>query len=345
MSYYRFIQVYDYYAEKGWAAPNGLRSPCMLQFDTTGEIKGNAFYGGIQDGFHTFAFSLDDRASQSLQVIAHEFMHGISATNHIGRHWNETGALDEAVSDNIGNAVEADIRQWEQAENKWMNGFLTNHRDEYQMFVWDEFFTPESDHPDDWNDYGEVHKNAAVINMLAWRMDEAGMTAGDRFDFWFTFDLTLTPKTDFAETDARAGWCAEIAGLSDYAPVIQAATEELGLSDTSLPYHFKDHQGMITFTNPLDESNVEAVFYDPWEYSGFSVWPIKGTDTIAAVFKDRSFYMISVKAVEDGTIAFWNGIENRWEFINPEQLEDYHQSFESAYAIRLEGGTITEPGY
>lgn len=345
LTYYRFIQVYDYFAEKGWLGPDGLHNPCMLQFEMTGAIKGNAFYGDFQDGFHTFAFSVDDGASQSLQVIAHEFMHGVSATNHIGRHRNETGALDEAVSDQIGNAVESDIRQWEQVDNKWMNGFLTSHRDEYQMFVWDEFFTPQADHPDDWNDYGDVHKNAAVINMLAWRMDEAGMTARDRFDYWFTFDLTLTPKTDFEETAARVGWSAEIAGLSDYAPVIQKAAEELGLNDTSLPKQFKEHQGMIVFRNPLNESNVKAEFCDPWRDSTFTTWPIAGTDTIAAVFKDGADYMISVKAVEDeDTAAFWNGIEDRWEFINSEKLNEYIESYDSDYCIRAVGGETVQIG-
>ncbi len=344
LSYYRFIQVYDYYMEKDWWGPDGLRNPCMLQFDTTGEIRGNAFYADFQDGFHMFAFSVDDGASQSLQVIAHEFTHGVSATNHIGRHWNETGALDEAVSDNVGNAVESDIRQWEQAENKWLNGFLTSHRDEYPLFVWDEFFTPQTDHPDDWNDYGGVHKNAYVISMLSWRMDEAGMTARERFDYWFTFDLTLTPQTDFAETAAKAGWVAEIAGLSDFAPAIQNAADELGLHDTSMPYYFKEHQGMIRFTNPLNDSNAEAEFYNPWLDYSFSTWPIAGTDTIAAVFKDRSFHMISVKAVEDGTIAFWNGIEGCWEFIDSEKLDEYYESSDPDYGINIAGGKITEIG-
>jgi hypothetical protein len=175
-------------------------------------------------------------------------------------------------------------------------------------------------------------------------MDEAGMSARDRFDFWFIFDLTLTPKTDFAETAAKAGWCAEIAGLSDYAAVIQNAADELGLYDTSMPYYFKEHQGMIRFTNPLNDNNAEAEFYNPWLDDTFSTWPIAGTDTIAAVFKDRSFHMISVKAVEDGTIAFWNGIEGRWEIIDSDKLDEYYGSYNSDYGIDTVGGEIIQIG-
>ena len=344
LTYYLFLQVYDYFAENGWWGPDGERTPCMIQFDTSGEYRNNASYASFQDGFHIFTFSVDDGASQSIQVIAHEFTHGISATNHVGIYQNETGALDEALSDLIGNAVEADIRQWSPSENAWLNSFRRAHENELALYVWDEFYTPSAGNPDEGNDLGDVHHKSELVSILAWQMYEAGMTSREVFDYWFTFDLALTPKTDFSETAVKAGWIAEIAGLSEYAPVIQQAAEDLHLHDTSLPADLPEHQGMVVFDNPLDTNNVTAVCYDPWERFEFVTWPIRGTDTIAVVFGESRFCMISVKSSDDDTIAFWNGIENRWEFIDSEKLDEFYGSFDSDYGIEIRGGEILELG-
>ena len=344
LTYYLFIQVYDYFAENGWWGPDGERTPCMIQFDTSGENRNNASYASFQDGFHIFNFSVDDGASQSLQVIAHEFTHGVSSTNHVGSYENETGALDEALSDLIGNAVEASIRELSPSENPWLNSFRRSHASELPLYVWDEFYTPPASYPDDDNDFGDVHHNSEVVSILAWRMYEAGMTSRDVFDYWFTFDLVLTPKTNFGETAAKAGWVAEIAGLSDYAPVIQQAVGDLHLDDKSLPVDMPDHQGMVVFDNPLETSNVRGVCYDPWERSEFVTWPIKGTDTMAFVFSEYKFCMISVKSAEDDTVAFWNGIGNRWELMDSDRLNEFYAEFESDYGIQIKGGEIIELG-
>ncbi|MBQ4512110.1 MAG: M4 family metallopeptidase [Anaerolineaceae bacterium] len=345
LTYYLFIQVYDYFAEKGWWGPDGQRTPCMLQFDISGENRGNASYGEFQDGFHIFSFSIDDGAGQSLQVIAHEFTHGVSSTNHIGQYENETGALDEALSDLIGNTVEADIRQWSPSENPWLNGFRRAHKYQHALYAWDEFYTPFTDHPDDWNDEGNVHDNSHLISILAWRMYEIGMTPRDVFDFWFTFDLTLTPKTDFAETAMKAAWCAEIAGLSEYAPAMQQAVEDLKLDDNSLPEYLKDHQGMIVYENPLDEVNVKAVFFDPLHDEEFATWPAAGTNKVAAVFGEGTCWVVFVQTPEEDNLVVWNSAEKAWESADTERLTEIVESCDSDYYIEIfSGGTITELG-
>ncbi|MBQ6510300.1 MAG: M4 family metallopeptidase [Flexilinea sp.] len=344
LTYYRFVQVYDFFAENGWWGPDGERKPCMLLFDTSGENNGNAGYALFQDGFHIFSFGVDDGAGQSLQVIAHEFTHGVSSTNHVGSYQNETGALDEALSDLIGNAVEADIRQWSPSENVWLYSFRRAHKYGHGLYVWDEFYTPPADYPDDYNDYGDVHHNANLISILAWRMYEAGMTPRDVFDFWFTFDLTLTPKTNFTEAAVKAPWIAEIAGLSEYAPVIQQAVEELRLADKSLPDELPEHQGMIVFDNPLETNAVLAVFYEPWRETEFTTWPAEGTDTIAAVLEEGTFSMISVRIPGDDSLAIWNKGENRWDMIDSERLAELYGSYDSDYCVPVDGGTITELG-
>lgn len=47
---------------------------------------------------------------------------------------NETGALNEAISDLIGSAVEADIMGKTMEEDGWLLNFKTSHQDEYPLF-------------------------------------------------------------------------------------------------------------------------------------------------------------------------------------------------------------------
>ena len=323
ITYYRFLQVYDYFAAKGWLSPSGDAAPCVLAIDFTGESNGNANYGGFGAGFHYFGFGTDDYASQSLQVIAHEFMHGVSAANHIGPYANETGALNEAISDLIGNAVEADIEGWTMDEDGWLLSFKTAHQDEYPLYVWDEYYTPSTDTPDqDVNDLGSVHHNANIVSMLGWCQAQAGMTPADRFDYWFLFDLTLTPATDFPEIAARAAWCAELAGLSGFAPAMEQAAADLGLSDRSIPDRPRmAHQALVLVDMVWQESDLPGIvtFYNTDTQTAFDTWPAAGTSTAAAVLAEGS-YIISIAVHADPEMYFlWDGED--WQPCGQEDIE------------------------
>ena len=346
ITYYRFLQVYDYFAGKGWSSPDGNACPCVLIIDQTGEQNGNAAYGGFEEGIHYFAFGTDDYASQSLQVIAHEFMHGVSSTNHIGRYANETGALDEAISDLIGTAVEADIRGWTMEQDRWLQSFKTSHRSGYPLFVWDEYYTPSTDTLDQrLNDLGDVHHNANIISMLACCQAEAGMTPADRFDYWFLFDLTLTPATDFPETAARAAWCAEIAGLSGFAPVMSQAAADLGLGDRSVPNKPRmDHQALVLVDMVWQESDQPGIvtFYNAGTETEFSTWPVAGTNTAAAVLSEGR-YVISIVLHSDPEACFlWNGAE--WQPCGQEEIEKARGNADDPCHVLLNRGDVVTLG-
>ena len=342
ITYYRFLQVYDYFTGKGWASPDGNASPCLLMIDFTGESDGNAYYGGFRDGFHYFGFGTNDYASQSIQVIAHEFMHGVSDTNHIGSYENETGALNEAISDLIGSAVEADIMGTTMEEDGWLLNFKTSHQDEYPLFIWDEYYTPSTDTPDqNVNDLGSVHHNANIVSMLAYRQAEAGMTPSERFDYWFLFDLTLTPATDFPEIAARAAWCAELAGLSGFAPMMEQAVADLGLQDRSIPDEPRlDHQALVLVDMVWQERDLPGVvtFYNTGSEHEFSTWPVAGTSTAAAVLSEGE-YVISIVIHSDPKACFlWNGED--WQSCGQEEIEEARGEAGSSCRVILNGGDV-----
>ena len=126
---------------------------------------------------------------------------------------------------------------------------------------------------------------------------------------------------------------------------MQQAVEDLRLGDKSLPEYLKDHQGMIVFENPLDETNVKVKFYDPLHDSEFITWPVKGTDMIAAVFGEGTYWAVCVQAAEEeDSIAAWNVSENRWEMIDSERMTAISESYDSDYGIEIAGGIITDIG-
>lgn len=340
VTYFIFIQIYDYFAEKGWPGPDGRGNPCMLQFDTSGESNGNASYAKFQQGFHIFNFGIEDSASQSMQVLAHEYFHGVSTTNHIGIYENETGTLDEALSDIIGNAVETDIEGLSMDQNVWIQTFRNLHTYQNPLYIWDEFYTPPIDDPDYENDQGNVHSNSTVISILAWRMYDAGMSASEVFDFWFTFDLVLTPNTDFAGTAARVPWIAEISGLSEYAPLLAQAVSDLHLGEAALPDILPEHQGLLLIENPAEGSSVLAKISGPDNDIDFQTWPILETGTIAAVMAEGQYIVSVTSGEEDSAIVYlWDG--NAWTETNEDELDEIMEDSYSDYLVFVGNGEVT----
>lgn len=345
ITYSYITRVYDYFAGKGWQGPDGRGTASQLIFDDSGESDGNASFNGYADGFMNFSFGVNDEASQNLQVIAHEFMHGVSNTNHIGPYENETGALDEAMSDNMGDAVESALLEVDNEENTWFEYMHEIHKNQRPLYVWDEYYLPPAGRFTSSNDLGGVHTNSAIISMLSLRLAEAGMTPSERFDFWMMFDLTLSPATGFQETAARLPFVAEAAGMPEYAPVLRQAAKQLNLVDLSLPEELPAHQCLLTLELPdteLVRDNPVALQYqrEDAEYES-SAFPIRDTSRITVVLREGS-YMITLRigadpeldgAEEEPVYYFWDGKE--WipgSEVEPESFDD------SILSVNLVGG-------
>ncbi len=352
ITYSYFIQVYDYFAEKGWPAPDGLGTACRVLFDNSGESDGNASFNGFWDGFFNFSFGTNDEASQSLSVMAHEFMHGVSNVNNIGPYMNETGALDEAFSDSIGDAVASDLEGIGFQDNTFFSSRRTGHDQEAPLYIWDEYFHPKADLLTSANDSGAVHHNSFPVSLISYRLGEAGMEAADRFRFWMTMDLTLSPKTGFSELAARLPWVAEISGFPEYASVVSQAARLLKLNDLSLPETLPDHQIMVRLSLPASEhyayTPVTLRCYMAAADYDFATYPIDQTGKIVAVLPAGSYsYQLEVgeESEEDSEETsmehyFWNG--SQWiSFQADGEDEVLPDSFTPA-VITTEGGQILD---
>lgn len=345
ITYSYMIRVYDLFAGKGWYGPDGRGTVCQLIFDDSGESDGNASFNGYADGFMNFSFGVNDEAGQSLRIIAHEFMHGVSDTNHIGPYKNETGALDEAISDNMGDAVESALLNIGFPENDWFECMRRIHTNQRPLYVWDEYYLPPADILTSENDEGGVHTNSAIISMLSYRLAEAGMSPSERFDFWMMFDLCLTPATGFQETAARLPFIAETAGMPEYGPVLRQAAEELNLIAMQVPETPPDGQAFLWIRLPDTEifsSGPVALQYmrAGAEYESMT-YPAEGSEMILAVLQE-GYYSLSLRigynpefdeGEEEPLYFFWNGSE----WIPEDELKE--EDFDvSALSVYLAGG-------
>ena len=231
-------------------------------------------------------------------------------------------------------------------QDNWLQSFRTSHRDEYPLFVWDEYYTPATDVPDQSvNDLGSVHHNANIVNMLAYRQAEAGMTPAERFDYWFVFDLTLTPVTDFPELAARAAWCAEIAGLSGFAPVMEQAVADLGLHDRSVPDEPRlDHQALVLVDMVWQDSDLPGTvtFYNTASGNEFSTWPMAGTDLAAAVLSEGEYVVSIVIHSDPESCYLWDGED--WQPCAKEEIEAAREETDSSCRLVLNGGDVAGLG-
>ena len=66
-------------------------------------------------------------------------------------------------------------------------------------YVWDLYYFPSVDKDTEENDSGGVHVNSSLLNLIAWRLHEAGMPGDEEFYYWMNVMMTITPGTDYPQ--------------------------------------------------------------------------------------------------------------------------------------------------
>ncbi len=176
---------YDYFKithnRLSWNNTNGsLHGMYMPQaFDQAKWIGGSAvFYKG------EVKFS----PLTSIDIVAHEFAHGITDATCDLVVENESGAINESLSDIWAACVEfyADPNK-----NKWLIGeeisllrnserSLINPKDEnHPDTYFGEYWYPLSETPDNSNNFGGIHSNSGVMNHWFYLLSEGGAGTND----------------------------------------------------------------------------------------------------------------------------------------------------------------------
>ena len=235
---YNIGRAYDYFADHGYRSVDGIGIPLAILSgvsEADGTAIDNAFFSGFMDGFGVFAISDINDTVECLDIMGHEFAHGITSYSMGGSSYvNDLGAINEAFSDILGNLCELTwaLNDLSIAMGKttgqfeitgvspygsgrdpnptypdWRIGEMGGrvYRDmsnpvtcRQPAFVGDAYYClPARELSGTSNDYGGVHENSSLLGSIAWVLNEHGLTFEKQYSLWMTAMNMMTPKSDY----------------------------------------------------------------------------------------------------------------------------------------------------
>ena len=266
-----YIQAMDFYADMGWNGPDGEGTDVLILKDLCtkdGTPYENAASLGRVECWQMFGYtSPDDETSSRLvegfDVMAHEYTHTFTSTvMNTNLYENDMGAINEAMSDIMGNLAEyilqpGDDKDWLLGENTAITVRSMSDPNAFDQpeYVWDIYYGPHTDDPSDINDRGGVHFNSSLLNRIAALLcRDHGMSYEDAVDFWMMVACGLTPRTDYVQIEALLQWALKESGNEIYSDELAALIEEENLSRTSLPDSAPEGRALVSLEVPDSEA-------------------------------------------------------------------------------------------
>ena len=261
ITYWHLIRAWDFYADLGWYGPDGSGTPVLLLKDLcleNGESIENAAYLGLEQGWQCFGYGSGAYLGQGLDVMAHEFTHGVTtALMNTNLYQNDYGAINEALSDILGNLCE---QMSGDEDDNWLLGedtgspfrsMLDPHLFGQPEYVWDIYYGPHTDAPNSLNDRGGVHANSSILNLVAARLcAEYGMPLDTARTLWMTVACGLTPRMDYPQTAELIRWAVRISGCEAYQDAADTLIAETRMAETGLPETLPEGQRLVRLTLP-----------------------------------------------------------------------------------------------
>lgn len=220
-AYANLIKVYDFFAQYGYESADGCGMPILLLTDyCTAEKQPiyNACFSGLSAGWACFCFSDNNSFGEGIDVVAHEYTHGITYCSRVGDIYaNEPGAVNEAISDIIGNLCEMMLGETEDTD--WLIGENAGGAIRSMSFPWlyrqpvtvgGSYYREPTDSPDMNNDFGGVHDNSSLLNYIAWQLYAQGMSMEDELTLWLEAANILTPESGFREVHYALEFACEM---------------------------------------------------------------------------------------------------------------------------------------
>lgn len=209
--------TYDYFSARhsrdSWNG-SGAHIISTVHYSTN---YNNAFWNGSQMVFGDGDGSLFTGFARGLDVVAHELTHGVTQETADLIYSNESGALNEAMSDIFGNATEAYVRgvssnTWKVGEDIYTPGtsgdamrYMNNPtQDGSSRDYYPERYTGSLD-------YGGVHWNSGIGNLAFYLLSQGGshprgktsvvvpsigMVTAERI-FYRALSTQMSPSTNF----------------------------------------------------------------------------------------------------------------------------------------------------
>ena len=280
LAYANYIVMYDFYADHGIRSVDSFGTPILVTVgwcEKDGTPVDNACYYGVNHGWACFGVSDINHSSDCVDVVGHEYTHGVTNNSMQGCVYrNETGAINEAYSDIMGNLAEMSMnytsdRSWlhEERSGKVCRNLGDPNTCNQPAYVGDIYYRPAVANPDfSLNDYGGVHINNSLLGHIAYLMDQTGMSYEQQIGMWLTSIELINPRSDYQDLHGALLFSLKINGLlTEYGPALNKAFAEAGLNDdwtVSYLSATKKGYGRVTFEtdDTIAAAIAQAYFYD-----------------------------------------------------------------------------------
>ena len=184
-AYTNMITTYDYYknvlGRKGANGKGKKVSVVVGFYEENGKTFSNAYFTSAYSNVTKICLGNGNNYAKPLDVIAHEFTHGVEDSIWDPIYKNESGALNEAYADIMGEFVqdgELDLHG-----EDLLGGANRNFEDPTKISYYDSDlnkYVPKPKHysnryqgpADKYHDYGGVHRNCGIICHAAYLMQK-----------------------------------------------------------------------------------------------------------------------------------------------------------------------------
>lgn len=271
---------------------------------------------------------------------------------------NDMGAINEALSDIMGNLIEETISK--NASPEWLIGegagnpdmVIRNMSNPYAFkqpgYVWDLYYSPSVEKGTDENDMGGVHVNSSLLNLIAWRLHEAGMPVDAECYFWTNVMMTITPGTDYPQMAEILPWVARIMGYDEWLETLQAAIEETKIADC-IPDKIPEGCAVLLLSLPEKMESISGDIFLNIQYESeeetANFWMDSRLGMLIAIVKAGTFQVFL--CVPDGGDSAnplsWTLLRDRWIFSDENAYQDLPADIgEEDFNVTLEAGEILE---
>lgn len=340
LAYDSFIKVWNLYDSIGWTGPDGEGTPALLLMDWVtpdGTPVINACYRGKNSGYQTFAFNRVERDGECIDLVGHEFTHAVTQTLlYHAPYLNDMGAINEALSDIMGNLIESlldetDDTEWLIGEGSRDPGMVIRcmsdpHRFQQPAFVWDRYYAPNVDHSTDANDNGGVHTNSSLLNWIAWRLHAAGMDETDEMFFFLNVTMAMTGGTDYPQMAELLPWMLMETGYEKYMDVLTEAVEETGIGSVEpqwIPAGCATLEGMIPGDLSIkgDALRLSFMRLDSQENEYYSFAPDSRLRAVIAVVLAGTYSVALAELDPDeNPVRIWHLVNGKWADMDVQEM-------------------------
>ena len=310
--YANFIRIYDLFEAMGWDGPNGEHTPTLLKMNylVEDEPAMNCVYMGKSDGWEVFTFGRGRDYGSTTDIIAHEFVHCVTGTTMTTNLYvNESGAINEGMSDILGNLAEMAL---DGNEGAWIIGegaaegdmrSMDNPNEHVQpAYRWDVYYNPDAPTATIMNDNGGVHINSSLLNIISYKLDKAGMSIEDQMYFWMNVALAMVPTTDYAQMAELLPWVLKQSGYDQYSDALNQAIDEAGYTKLEQPAELPAGAGVVKFIYPDSElakqGDVRIVFFNEAALKNADdeawMWPIGENGLVSATLPADDYYVAAI---------------------------------------------------